>query len=413
MEIDIDTTAVPQLSWRQVWDRRMARHGLTGTAAPAPAPSRVADIVAAMCGAHAQVMSAAELSIGARLGGGTRADVRAALGGADGLVKTFGPRGTVHLLAARDLPMWTGALSALPSGPNGLPQAARLTDQQTEEVVEAIAVALADADDDGLTAEELGDAVVAATGPWAGDLVMPAFQGMWPRWRQALHLAAHRGALCFGPDRGRKATYLSPQRRLPGFRPEPADEAVHALVARYLYAYGPATPRQFAQWLGAPPAWATALFDTLAAAGSLRPVDVEGSTGWLNASDDPQPQPQPQPHEKTPTAARTLRLLPYFDAYVVGCHPRDRLFPGPAAARALSRTGQAGNYPVLLIDGTVAGVWHLRRSGRKADLTVEPLAPLSAARRRALDEEAARIGAFLDTTALRLTVGTVTVGPHA
>ncbi|MFH9069090.1 winged helix DNA-binding domain-containing protein [Streptomyces alboflavus] len=413
MDIDngIDTTEGSHLSWRQVWDRRMARHGLTGvpspgTASPAPTPSRVADVVAAMCGAHAQVMSAAELSIGARLGGGTRADVRAALDGAEGLVKTYGPRGTVHLLAARDLPMWTGALSALPSGPNGLPQASRLTDRQTEEVVAAVAVALADAGDEGLTAEELSDAVVAATGPWAGDLVMPAFQGMWPRWRQALHLAAHRGALCFGPDRGRKATYLSPERRLPGFRPAPADEALHSLVARYLHAYGPATPRQFAQWLGAPPVWAAALFDTLAAAGSLRPVDVEGSTGWLNAADDQEPDTE------TP-AAGTLRLLPYFDAYVVGCHPRDQLFPGPAAARALSRTGQAGNYPVLLVDGTVAGVWHLRRSGRTADLTVEPLARLSAARRRALDEEAARIGAFLDTTTLRVTVGPVTVGPHA
>lgn len=412
MDIDngIDTTEGPRLSWRQVRDRRMARHGLSGTSPSAPTPptpSRVADVVSAMCGAHAQVMSAAELSIGARLDGGTRAEVRAALGGADGLVKTYGPRGTVHLLAARDLPMWTGALSALPSGPNGLPQASRLTDQQTDQVIDAIGVALADADDEGLTVEELGDAVVAATGPWAGDLVMPAFQGMWPRWRQALALAAHRGALCFGPDRGRKATYLSPGRRLPGFRPAPADEALNALVARYLYAYGPATPRQFAQWLAAPPAWAAALFDSLAAAGSLRPADVEGSTGWLNASDDG------DPGQEASAAAGTLRLLPYFDAYVVGCHPRDRLFPGPAAARALSRTGQAGNYPVLLIDGTVAGVWHLRRSGRRADLTVEPLAPLSAARRRALDGEAARIGAFLDTTALRLTVGTVTVGPHA
>lgn len=222
MDIDngFDTTEGSHLSWRQVWDRRMARHGLTGTASSAPTPSRVADVVAAMCGAHAQVMSAAELSIGARLGGGTRADVRAALDGADGLVKTYGPRGTVHLLAARDLPMWTGALSALPSGPNGLPQASRLTDRQTKEIVEAIAVALADADE-GLTVEELSDAVVAATGPWAGDLVMPAFQGMWPRWRQALHLAAHRGALCFGPDRGRKATYLSPSDGCPDSAPRP------------------------------------------------------------------------------------------------------------------------------------------------------------------------------------------------
>lgn len=37
-----------------------------------------------------------------------------------------------------------------------------------------------------LTIDELSDEVVARTGPWAGDLVMPAFQGMWPRWRQVM-----------------------------------------------------------------------------------------------------------------------------------------------------------------------------------------------------------------------------------
>ena len=59
--------------------------------------------------------SAAELSIGRRIAGATRADVRRALWEDRTLVKTFSPRGTVHLLPTADLPMWTGALSALPS----------------------------------------------------------------------------------------------------------------------------------------------------------------------------------------------------------------------------------------------------------------------------------------------------------
>jgi Winged helix DNA-binding domain len=74
-------------------------------------------------------------------------------------------------------------------------------------------------------------------------------------------------------------------------------------------------------------------------------------------------------------------LLPYFDAYTVGCHPRELLFPGAAATRALNR-GQAGNYPVLLINGTVAGVWHQRRQGAKTGITVEPLTRLTSAQRR-------------------------------
>jgi hypothetical protein len=190
---------VATLTWAQVCARRLDRHAL---AAPSP-DATPADIARAMCGAHAQVMTAAELSIGLRLAGGTRQQIQDALWTERSLVKTFGPRGTVHLLAAQDLPMWTGALSALPESRSGLPEAARLTPDQTEAVIAAIAAVLEDAE---LTTDELTEAIVAATGPWAADPVMPAFNGMWARWRQAVGTAACRGAFCFGPNRGRNVT---------------------------------------------------------------------------------------------------------------------------------------------------------------------------------------------------------------
>ena len=392
---------VPRVSWAGVWARRLERHGLSAMA-PAPAPDArpadaVADAVGAVGGAHAQVMSAAELSIGMRLAGVTRAEIRRALWTERSLIKTFGPRGTVHLLPARDLPMWIGALAALPPARSGHAPDVRLTPEQTDAVVVAIASALDGAE---LTADEQGAAVVAAAGAWAGDLVVPAFQGRWPRWRQAIATASHRGALCFGPGRGRTVTYTSPRRWLPGFRPADAPDALAGLVGRYLYAYGPATPQQYAQWLGAPRRWATALFDSLA--GDLQRVEVEGTPAWVSVGDTAVPA----------TAPRGVRLLPYFDAYVVGCHPRERLFPGQAAARALNPTGQAGNYPVLLIDGTVAGIWHQRRAGRALDVTVEPFGELTLPQRRELDDQVARLGDFLEG-APRLTIGTVTTGRHA
>src|SRR3989440_283035 len=296
------TTEVACLSWGEVCARRLDRHALSAPLQDA----RPADIVATICGAHAQVLSAAELSIGLRLAGITRTAIRQALWTERSLVKTFGPRGTVHLLPTQDLPMWTGALSALPPARKSQTKDVRLTPEQTERVVEAIAMALEDAE---LTIDELSEAVIASTGPWAADLVMPAFGGRWPRWRQALTTAADRGALCFGPHRGSKVTYINPRRWLPGFRP------------------------------------------------------ADGQTAL-------------------------------------------------AAKRALTPAGQAGNFPVLLIDGTVAGVWHLRRSGRKLDITVEPFDNLTATQRRDLDEQVERIGEFLEGQP-QLTIGTVTAGGHA
>jgi hypothetical protein len=386
------SAAVPRLSWADVCGRRLDRHGLFAPARD----GRPADAVAAMCGAHAQVLSAAEVSIGLRVAGATRTTVRDALWSERSLVKTYGPRGTVHLLPTVDLPLWTGALSAVPPATNPMPANVRLTPEQTDEVVAAIAATLADAE---LTIDELSAEVAVRTGPWATDPVVPAFQGMWPRWRQAMHLAAHRGALCFGPNRGRNVTYTSPQRWLPGFQPAAASDALAGLVRRYLHAYGPATPQHFAQWLSAPRGWATELFDSLAS--ELEQVEVVGSRAWVASGD---------------TAAASLppcgvRLLPYFDHYTVGSHPRELLFPGPAARRALAG-GQAGNFPVLLIDGTVAGVWHQRRSGRKLDITVEPLTLLTPSQRRELDDQVERIGEILEGEP-RLTIGTVTVGGHA
>jgi hypothetical protein len=380
------------LTWAQVRARRLERHFLTG---PGPDPAEVA---AAICGAHAQIATAGELSVGLRLAGAVRDDVRRAVWEDRTLVRTFGPRGTVHLLPTRDLPMWTGALSALDRPLSSFDPAVRLTREQVDQVVAGIATVLADA---ALTVDELTAALAEEVGPWAVERTMPAFQQLWPRWRMAVDIAANRGALCFGPDSGRKVTYTNPHRWLPGFTPMPGPAAQRLLLRRYLATYGPATAAHVGRWLSAPPGWADRLVAAAAAAGEIEPVRVDGRDGWLPAGDTGMPDARPD----------GLRLLPYFDAYAVGCHPRDLVFSGRAWERALSRS-QAGNFPVLLLDGTVAGVWHQKRSGRVLDVTVEPLDPLPPARRRELDDQVERVAAF-QGLAPRLTVGPVAVGPHA
>jgi hypothetical protein len=355
-----------------------------------------ADIAAALCGVHAQILSAAELSIGRRIAGATRADVHAALWDERSLVKTFGPRGTVHLVAAADLSMWTGALSAFPSSVPRHPDPVRFTPEQSEEVIGAIDASLADGP---LTVDELTAAIRERAGPWAVDETMDAFQVKWPRWRQLASTAAHRGVLCFGPPRGRNVTYTNPRTWLPGFRPADGDRAVRTLLRRYLHAYGPATPEHFAKWLAIPPRDAAELFGV--SADLLEPVEFDGQQAWVVAGDTATPE----------ELHRGVRLLPYFDSFVVAGQPRERLFPGAAATRALAG-GQAGNYPVLLVDGVVGGVWHQRRSGRSIEITVEPIGTLSAKQRRQLADEVELVGAVIEGRPT-LSVGPVTVGAHA
>jgi hypothetical protein len=146
------------LTWSGVTARRMVRHALTE-------PARdlgPADIARVLCGGHAQVLGAAELSIGRRIAGATRADVQRALWEDRTPVKSFGPRGTVHVLPTADLPMWTGAPSALPSSVPMHPEPVGFTSEPADEVIAAIGDALADTE---LTVDELTEAIAVRTGP--------------------------------------------------------------------------------------------------------------------------------------------------------------------------------------------------------------------------------------------------------
>jgi hypothetical protein len=374
-------------SWSAVNARRLARHGLVQSL------GSCAQAAVAMAGAHAQVMSAAEVSLALRVTGATRADVAAALWEERSLVKTFGPRGTVHVLAAADLPWWLAALGSVPAS-GGHTDGVRLTAAETDAVVAALDEALR-ADD--RTTAELDVRIAEACGPWAAAETMPAFGGFWPRWRQALGVAAVRGVLCFGRNRGQRVSYASPSRWLPELTlPDPA-EAQLMLLRAYLAAYGPATPAHLARWLATPESWTRALF----ARADLDEVELAGAPAWVWAGDTAFEAPEPP----------AVRLLPLFDSFQVGAQPRGLLFPGRAAERALARS-QAGNYPVLLLDGVVGGVWHQRRSGKRVAITVEPLGRLTRGRRAALEVEVERLGEILAARP-ELTVGAIGVGPHA
>jgi Winged helix DNA-binding domain len=376
-----------RVSWTAANARRLSRHGLVEPLGSLP------EAAAAMAGAHAQVPSAAEMSLALRVAGTTRADVAAALWEERSLVRTFGPRGTVHLFPSADLGWWTAALGAVPSR-GGHPPGVRLEPDEADAVVVVLDAALREGD---RTLEELDAAVADGCGAWATEKTMAAFGGFWPRWRQALGAAAVRGVVCFGPPRGRAVTYASPRRWQPDLTLPPPEEAARWLLTAYLSAYGPATPAHLAQWLATRETWTRSLFEAV----DLDEVSLEGEPAWVNAGDTGFEAPDPPP----------VLLLPYFDAFGVGSQPRSLLFPGRASERALAGS-QAGNFPVLLLDGVVGGVWHQKRSGRRVAVTVEPLRRLAARHRAALDLEVDRLGAVLEARP-ELTVGPVTVGAHA
>jgi len=95
-----------KLGWEEARALRLERHQLHRRA-PRGRELRIAGRI---CGLHAQLLSSAALSLWARVEGTSLEAFQRALWRDRTLVKIWAMRGTLHLLPARDLPIYLGAL---------------------------------------------------------------------------------------------------------------------------------------------------------------------------------------------------------------------------------------------------------------------------------------------------------------
>jgi hypothetical protein len=98
---------VTALTWRQVNAWRLWQHCLSQRLER----RRLVEAVTRTGGIQAQVMSAAELALWARVIGLSPQDVRSTLWQDRTLVKTWAMRATLHLISASDLPLYVAARS--------------------------------------------------------------------------------------------------------------------------------------------------------------------------------------------------------------------------------------------------------------------------------------------------------------
>jgi hypothetical protein len=348
----ISSRQLRALGWDQVVARRLERSSL-GCRAPR---GRLLEVVRETCGVHAQLASGAELAISARVEDVNSGDVADALWRTRELVKASTVRGTLHLHPADDFPLWKslGAFGARWREQFWLDWQG-LTLVEAEQLREAVLDVLADGEP--RTRVEIGAAVGGRLGEHlAGD-----------SWGHYLAPAADR--LCHGPPSGRRVTFVRCDGWVPGWREVDPREAAVEACRRHVAAYGPVQREELEHWLS------QRLPDDVFA--ELEEVDVEGRRSFVLAG------------TTFPDAAPSgVRLLGHYDVYVIGCAPRERLIP--LQRERIFHRG-AGPNPALLVDGAVAGTWRRERRGRRMDIRVEPFTKLSAAQRRELAAEAARV----------------------
>jgi hypothetical protein len=286
-------------------------------------------------------MSSAQLTLWARIE--DPPDVDTLLWDQRSLVKTWTLRGTLHLIPADELPLYTGAQAALK--PRYEQQSwlkhFKLTPEDVRTILDGVPEALKDGP---LNREQLAERVHPGLGRGYGDLLKPL---------------AFRGELIVAED----ARFARPE----PFAPLDTETATKEIARRFLTRYGPGTREELAKWFGSP---------SPAACGRwIKSLDVvETEFGWALAEDAAEIE--------AAVPGGVVRLLPAFDQYVVAA-PRDT-----RATSAPERIYRPGGWfsPVLLVDGVMAGVW--RQDGGM--VTIEPFAPVGDEVRVKAEAEAER-----------------------
>lgn len=188
-----------------------------------------------------------------------------------------------------------------------------------------------------------------------------------------LRPCSFKGLVVFGEREGISPTFTSPLRWL-GHKLVPSAQGTAELARRFLHAYGPATPRAFADWLGSTPAQAKRLWQQIEE--ELEPVTAAGKKAFILQSD--------RESFRCADTEEALLLLGPHDPYL---DIRDRaiLLEDTAAQRQVWRT--VGNPGVILKAGKIIGIWKTRTQRENLSVSTTLWEPLSAPEQRELERQ--------------------------
>lgn len=341
--------------------------------------SNPVDVARALVGVQAQVTSSAALAIALRskkprgTAPAVEATSRALLDRS--LVRAWAMRGTLHLVAADDVPTVAAALR----GKERWRRPAWLrwfgvTEPEMERLIDTIGEVLDD--DRPRTRAELADEIGAHLGPRAAELLRGS-------WGSALKVASDRHYLVQSAEDEAGVRFIRASRWIDGWRTEDPRTALVTLVERYLAVYGPATVTELLRWWGVSEvSIMKPIVEGLGAA--VTRIEVDGVRAYVRSADI-------DAIESTRPTRGDVHLVGGFDPLIVGAGMREQLIP-PAHLKRVSRTA-GWISPALLVDGVVAGVWDSSRSDSTLSMMVETFEKPDAPTRRGIGRAAEQVAA--------------------
>lgn len=383
------------VTWTQVTAFRLARHRLLKRASA----KALVQVAGEMAGVQAQLPSAAYLSLWSRIRGLRMAHIEEALD-RRALVRAACMRQTLFLVPSEELAVFVRGSARRAEKEIRWTLGKGVPGRVVEAAIEATLGEL----DRPLTRREIADRVSQALGVRRQD----AQGGGWGNSRKIaavpvgellfpvvdlLHLVAARGVVCYGPYRGNEPTFVRADAWIPGWQDMANEQAEELLLRRYLQAFGPATAADFALWTGMTLREAREVWARQKTA--LVPVSVEGWTAELLREDLDE-------LAKSGIGQPLVRLLPYFDTFLLGHRERDHLL-APEHRPSVYRA-QGWIAPVLLVNGRVLGVWEQARTGDRINITITKFGPLSRPVVAGIREEAQALGRFLDAAGVEVRI---------
>lgn len=354
-----------QVRWLRLRAQRLIheyRDGVTG----------VAELVKRLVGIQAQDVRAATLAVGVRSKGLVAADVERARVQERTIIRTWGQRGTLHLLATEDLGWMLPLFGPVFIAGDRRRRAELGLDEET--CTRGIRVIRG---------------VLASRGPLTRAEIVEqlAISGMRIEGQARPHLlsrAALEGVICLGPERGAEPTYVLLSDWVELGRALPEESAYAELARRYLGAYGPATPEDMAVWSGLPIGKIRAAWREIG--DELMEVEMGSSAlwmlkrhaGWL---------------EESLAADRIVCLLPDFDIYLLGYKNRELVVEREYAKRVNAGGGMV--HPTVLVDGRAVGTWKSQRKKGWVEVMVEAFEEITDEVYAGVKDEVRDMGRFL------------------
>jgi hypothetical protein len=268
-------------------------------------------------------------------------------------------RGTLHLVTTRDYPMFWSALRDMPTW---------YDDAHLAHALEALEGARKLAEQEPLT-HKAGLTYLEREHGHSDDL----------QRRRIFHALRRRAHLLHTPD-----SALWTGRPTGVFHPYPEPEPMEVLAARaelvrrYLAAFGPSTRADIADWSG------LRVADFAEALDALEPLRRVRDEKGRELLDLPR---APLPPADTPAP---VRFLPKWDNTLLAHADRTRVLPEELRKTVIAKNGDVTQ--TFLVDGIVAGSWTADKKGK---IVLTPYAPLPRVARREVEDEAARLEAWL------------------